>query len=62
MNEISTKLGLMNESELDYKEGTDENDNEIVKWQEWKYQGELVKRNVHVHLKEGFLSEATATF
>jgi hypothetical protein len=52
MKQISTKLGLMSESELDYKEGTDDSELESATWKEWYFKGELVKREVSVQLKD----------
>lgn len=36
-----------------YKEGSSENDNELIHWQEYWLGEELVKRDVQMHLKKG---------
>ena len=62
MAEIFTTLGMVEESTLDKTTGSSENDTEIVNWQEWRFEGEIVKREVQMHLKQGFLQELTASF
>jgi hypothetical protein len=60
---ITTTKGPMPEDALDKREGTDENDNEIVNWVEYHLDGELVHRSVHVHLKRGMFADGvTANF
>ncbi len=50
---IETKLGLIDEDKLVYKEGVSVDDeNERSTYQEWYLDGELVKRNAHVTLKK----------
>lgn len=52
--EIFTSRGMMEASLLHYSKGRDENDNEVVEWEEWRASdGEIVKRNVQVALKKG---------
>lgn len=54
MTEIFTIRGMLPVQTLTFTEGQDENENEVVAWQEWRaIDGEIVKRNVHVHLKKG---------
>mgnify|MGYP003349274360 CR=1 FL=1 len=57
---ITTTKGDMDESQLEKREGTVDNDDELTKWVEYWYEGELVHRSVHVHLKKapGSLVEA----
>jgi hypothetical protein len=50
---IFTTKGDIEESLLDKTEGGSENDMEIIKWQEWRLDGEIVKREVQMHLKQG---------
>lgn len=50
---VSTIYGEMDESDLEKKTGTVENDNELTNWVEYWLKGELVHRSVHVHLKQG---------
>jgi hypothetical protein len=50
---ISTTKGDIDESLLVYTEGGYENDNEIQKFQQWELDGEVVKRDVQLHLKQG---------
>ena len=53
---IFTTKGDMEESLLVKTEGSDENENEIVSWQEWHLGDELVKRDVQMHLKQGIFA------
>ena len=53
---IFTTKGDLDEDTLDKIEGGHENDNEIVKWQEYYLGDELVKRDVQMHLKQGTFS------
>ena len=50
---IFTTKGDLEESTLVKTEGGYETENEIQKWQEWHLDGELVKRDVQLHLKHG---------
>jgi hypothetical protein len=50
---IFTTKGEIEESLLVKTEGGYENETEIQKWQEWHLDGELVKRDVQLHLKQG---------
>lgn len=60
---ITTTKGPMLEEALAKSEGTDENDNEIVNWVEYRLGNELVHRSVHVHLKRGMFADGvTANF
>lgn len=52
MAQIKTTLGLMDESDLARTVGFEDRPNEFVVWVEWRYQGELVRRDAHVVLKE----------
>lgn len=58
--EIFTTKGMIEETLLIKTEGHNENENEIQSWQEWHLDGELVKRDVQLHLKRGMFSEAAA--
>jgi hypothetical protein len=51
MNVFTTK-GDMDESLLEKKEGSIDNDNEYTTWVEYWLEGELVHRSVHVQLKK----------
>ena len=51
MNVFTTK-GDMDESLLEKKEGSVDNDNEYTTWIEYWLEGELVHRSVHVQLKK----------
>jgi hypothetical protein len=57
---ITTIHGDMDKALLDKREGTDENDNEIVNWVEYYLGKELVHRSVHVHLKRGMFASGIA--
>ena len=60
---ITTTKGLMEESLLDKREGTIDNDNETTTWIEYWLGGELVHRSAHVQLKRAVVSFGeTASF
>jgi len=49
---ITTTKGDMDESLLEKREGSIDNDNELTTWVEYWLDGELVHRSVHVTLKK----------
>ena len=49
---ITTTKGEMDESLLEKKEGSVDNDNELTTWVEYWLEGELVHRSAHVTLKK----------
>jgi len=49
---INTTKGEMDESLLEKKEGTIDNEDELTTWVEYWLEGELVHRSVHVTLKK----------
>ena len=49
---ITTTKGDMDESLLEKREGSIENDNEMTTWVEYWLDGELIHRSVHVTLKK----------
>jgi hypothetical protein len=49
---VNTIYGEMNESLLEKKEGSVNNDNEFTTWVEYWLDGELVHRSAHVTLKK----------
>ena len=53
---IFTTQGEIEESLLDKTEGGHENDDEILTWQEWHLNGELVKREAQIHMKKAIFS------
>jgi hypothetical protein len=57
---ITTTKGLMDESLLDKREGTIDNDNETTTWIEYWLDGELVHRSAHVALKRNVSSAVEA--
>ena len=57
---IFTTLGDIEESTLVKTTGEHENDTEIVSWEEWRFEGDVVKRNVNMHLKHGLIADAVA--
>ena len=61
---ITTTKGDMEESLLEKREGTVDNDNETTTWVEYWLEGELVHRSAHAALKiaPSFASGETATF
>jgi hypothetical protein len=60
---ITTTKGDMDETLLEKKEGSVDNDNEYTTWVEYWYKGELVHRSAHVTLKKAMqLSAEAASF
>jgi hypothetical protein len=60
---VNTTKGEMDESLLEKREGSVDNDNEITTWVEYWLEGELVHRSVHVTLKKTVtLSAEAASF
>jgi len=53
---ITTTKGEMDESLLEKREGSLDNENEITNWTEYWLEGELVHRSVHVQLKRAVVS------
>jgi len=52
MANVFTTKGDMDESLLEKREGTVDNDNETTSWVEYWLDGELVHRSAHVQLKK----------
>jgi hypothetical protein len=60
---VTTTKGEMDESLLEKKEGSVDNDNEYTTWVEYWLDGELVHRSAHVALKQSVtLAAEAATF
>jgi len=57
---ITTPNGQINSDDCIFKEGSSENENEIISWQEYWLGEELVKRDVQMHLKQGVFGEVSA--
>lgn len=57
---VTTTKGEMDDSLLEKREGSVDNDNELTKWTEYWLAGELVHRSVHVHLKKNVLADGVA--
>ena len=53
---VTTTKGDMDESLLEKREGTIDNDNETTTWVEYWLDGELVHRSAHVALKKSMLA------
>jgi hypothetical protein len=53
---VTTTKGDMDDSLLNKKEGTIDNDNENTTWVEYYLNGELVHRSAHVSLKKPLVS------
>jgi hypothetical protein len=49
---VTTTKGEMDDSLLEKREGTVDNDNELTTWVEYWLDGELVHRSAHVALKK----------
>jgi hypothetical protein len=54
---VTTTKGDMDDSLLEKREGSVDNENELTTWVEYWYQGELVHRSVHVALKKNVMAE-----
>ena len=60
---ITTTKGDMDESLLEKRDGSLDNENETTNWVEYWLDGELVHRSVHVQLKRAVVSFGeTASF
>ncbi|CAB4180021.1 hypothetical protein UFOVP1049_2 [uncultured Caudovirales phage] len=61
---VTTTKGEMDDSLLEKREGTVDNDNELTTWVEYWLEGELVHRSAHVTLKKipTFAGGAAASF
>jgi hypothetical protein len=57
---VNTTKGEMDDSLLEKREGSLDNDNESTTWVEYWLAGELVHRSVHVALKKNVSSVAEA--
>ena len=51
---------LFDESLLEYKEGSLNNNHEYTTWQEWYLDGKIVKRAAQVNLKHNVAADAIA--
>lgn len=49
---VNTTKGEMDDSLLEKREGTVDNENELTSWVEYWLEGELVHRSAHVVLKK----------
>jgi hypothetical protein len=61
---VTTTKGEMDDSLLEKREGSIDNDNELTTWVEYWLEGELVHRSAHVTLKKmpSFAGGETASF
>lgn len=57
---VTTTKGEMDDSLLEKREGSLDNEHEITRWVEYWLDGELVHRSVHVHLKKNVFAEGVA--
>ena len=57
---VNTTKGEMDDSLLEKREGSLDNDNETTTWVEYWLDGELVHRSVHVALKKNVSSAVEA--
>ena len=53
---VTTTKGDMDDSLLERREGSVDNDNEYAEWVEYWLDGELVHRSAHVRLKKPVLT------
>lgn len=60
MATITTTKGDMDDSLLEKREGSVDNENEFTQWVEYWHEGELVHRSVHVQLKQNVLADGMA--
>ena len=54
---VTTTKGDMDESLLEKREGSVENDTETTSWVEYWLNGEMVHRSVHMALKRGVFAD-----
>jgi hypothetical protein len=54
---VNTTKGEMDDSLLEKREGSLENDTETTSWVEYWLDGELVHRSVHMALKRGVFAD-----
>ena len=60
---VTTTRGEMDDSLLEKRDGTVDNDNELTTWVEYWLEGELVHRSAHVTLKKTVtLTSSVASF
>jgi hypothetical protein len=61
---VTTTKGEMDDSQLEKREGTVDNENELTTWVEYWLDNELVHRSAHVTLKKipTFAGGAAASF
>jgi hypothetical protein len=60
---VNTTKGEMDDSLLEKREGTVDNDNETTSWIEYWLDGDLVHRSAHVRLKKTVtLTSSVASF
>jgi hypothetical protein len=60
---VTTTKGDMDDSLLEKRDGSVDNDNEFTTWTEYWLDGELVHRSVHVQLKKTVtLTSSVASF
>jgi len=57
---VTTTKGEMDDSLLEKREGSLDNDNESTTWVEYWLDGELVHRSVHISLKKNVSSAVEA--
>jgi len=57
---VNTTKGEMDDSLLEKKEGSVDNDNEYTTWVEYWLDGELVHRSAHVQLKKNIVADGIA--
>ena len=57
---VNTTKGEMDDSLLEKREGSLDNDNESTTWVEYWLDGELVHRSVHISLKKNVSSAVEA--
>ena len=57
---VTTTKGDMDDSLLEKREGSLENDTETTSWVEYWLNGELVHRSVNMVLKQGIFSQGEA--
>lgn len=62
MAQILTTLGNMDESILVKTTGSIDNEMEIIEWTEYRFEDEIVRRDVHIILKEGNVGVPVASF
>lgn len=57
---VDEPMEMIDESLLEKRTGSLDDENEYTEWQEWYLDGKIVKRGAHVRLKRNLVAEGVA--